>query len=172
VRRRSGIALLTGLLLAAATAGCDGRALGAFQRNGARAEPLVWTALDPAGVGMQEDPSRRIARFLIDVPAAVGAGPLRQLELCFAQPLDGARVDADAMGARHAVTLLQGKRAGGATVLIPLAPLPLDRIEVTVHHHLRPAPLLQELRLGRARAPTPRAPNNDEDGGAASGERR
>jgi hypothetical protein len=165
MRGRSGIALLAALL-ATATAACDRHALGAFQGNGAAAEPLVWTAIDPAGVRTDEDSSRGIASFQIDVPAAVGAGPLRQLELRFVQPLDGAKVDVDAIGARHAVTLLRGKRAAGATVVIPLAPLPLDRIEVTVHHHLRPAPLLQNVRLGRARPPAPRADDSQ------SGERR
>jgi len=175
MRGQGAIALLAGLL-AAVTGGCDRHALGALQGNGAGAESLAWTRIDPAGVATEEDPSRGIAHFQIDVPAAAGAGPLRQLELRFVQALDGARVDVDAIGARHEVTLLRGKRAGGATIVIPLAPLPLDRIEVTVHHHLRPAPLLQELRLGRARLAAPRTAarggsDHGETGAGRGGER-
>jgi hypothetical protein len=41
----------------------------------------------------------------------------------------------------------------GEVLEVPLPPLTLERIEVVVHHHLRPQPLPPEVRLGRVPSP-------------------
>ena len=42
-----------------------------------------------------------------------------------------------------------GRRTGGDTVSIPIPPVDVDRLQLTVHHHLRPLPVVAEVRLGR-----------------------
>lgn len=137
-------------LVLVASAGCraDGprarlRALLAPPR---RPSPISWTALDPASLEVAEERGPRNVRYLVRLPAPAGWS---ELELRFRQGLDGARVDALGSGPRQSLTLLEGRRVGSDTVTVPLAPVPLEVIEVVVHRHLRPLPLIAGVRLGR-----------------------
>jgi hypothetical protein len=151
--RGSHACVLVGLLLAPAS-GCRERWLfHPLQRPAAPATELVWSGFDPAALEVAEDGRYGTVRYRLRlVTSAAGVPDLQQIELRFREPLEGAKVDARGEGPRQALTLLQGKRIGGDTVRIALAPLELDRLDVVIHHHRRPLPLVQQVRLGRAPA--------------------
>ena len=140
--RRGGWWILAAL--AVVTFGGCRLGMGAARRPAA---PLRWTVIAPDAVEVVEARPHHTVRFGVWVSAE--AGRPRRLELRFARPLDSARVDAYATGPHHEVTLVEGARVPGQALAVALPPLALDRIEVVVHHHLRPAPLPPEVRLGQ-----------------------
>ena len=160
-----GALLPLAMLALAASAGCDGKGAahwlaGRFPGQRARPEPvLAWQEVDPAALVVNNDASRHAVRFSIHVPAgpvALPSPPVVAVEMVFFDPLDGAKVDASATGPRHTVTLLEHKRFAGDTVTMPLAALPLTDVEVVVHNHLRPPPVIRRVRVGRSlAAPAP-----------------
>jgi hypothetical protein len=79
----------------------------------------------------------------------LGQPGVRRVELRFGGALNGARVDAYASGPRHQLPVMEDRRFRGDTVVVALPELTLDRVEVVVHHHLRPTPLPPGVRLGR-----------------------
>jgi hypothetical protein len=149
-------------------AGCRGRwLLGPFQRRAAAEEPLAWAPLPAATAVDVFESGHGSVRFRVPLSAtppgdgtAAGAvaGALRRVEVRFHDPLDGAAVDAVAVGAPGWLTVVDGKRIGGDTVSVPIPPGDLDRVELTVHHHLRPLPVVREVRLGRLAAIASPAP--------------
>ncbi|HEX2657057.1 MAG TPA: hypothetical protein VHU40_02240 [Polyangia bacterium] len=163
-RARPVLAVLAMLALAA-NAGCDAR--GAARRlvdrfTGSHAAPaLAWQDVEPAALVVNNDPVLHAVRFSIHLPPSAGSrkqalpAPVA-LELSFQEPIDGAKVDATASGPLHTITLLDHKRFGGDTVAAPLPPLPLTDVEVIVHNHLRPPPVIRRVRVGRPlAAPAP-----------------
>jgi hypothetical protein len=129
---------------------------GPFQRAAPLEERVAWEALPGADVDAYEiahgmDGAIRVRARLPD-----GTTGIERVEVRFHAPLDGARVDAWAVGDRGWQTLLDGRRVAGDTVAIPVPPGPIDRVELTVHHHLRPLPVVRDVRFGRP--PTPAAP--------------
>ena len=156
--RGRGLAMLATLAMVSAT-GCDRHRVAAWLAErlpGQRARPepaLVWTNVDPAALVITEEPTLRAVRFSIHLPAIAAArasaSNLAALEIGFRDRLDGAKVDARAAGPRHTVHLLDERRFAGDTVVVPLAPLPLTDVEVVVHNHLRPPPVVRQVRLGR-----------------------
>jgi len=149
VRRRDAV----GLLVAAAAlgAGCRrGWLFGPLGREPPPVENLAWTEAPADALAVTEGEPRGAVSYAVALPPAAGAPPLRRVELRFAQSLDGARVDVQAIGPRGWLTLVDGRRTGGDTVSIPIPPVDADRLQVTVHHHLRPLPVVAEVRFGRA----------------------
>ena len=167
--KRLGAVLASLAMLALATsAGCDGRGAkwlaDRFPHPHPRPVPvLAWQEVDPAALVVNNDAALHAVRFSVHLPAAAGTTtvpttpvpPAVALEIAFNDPLDGAKVDASATGPHHTVTLLQHKRFAGDTVGSPLPPLPLTDVEVVVHNHLRPPPVIRSVRVGR---PLPVAP--------------
>jgi len=164
--RLRGVLVPLAMLAWAASAGCDGKAAapwltGRLPGHRARPEPvLAWQEVEPAALVVNNDAALHAVRFSIHVPAGPVATPpsppVVAVEMVFFDPLDGAKVDASATGPRHTVTLLEHKRFAGDTVTMPLAALPLTDVEVVVHNHLRPPPVIRRVRVGRAlAAPAP-----------------
>lgn len=145
---------LAGLALLAA--GCHDRWLFApFDRRAPRpAEVLDWTPLATDSVDLVETRSPGRVRYRLLLPAGRGARE-RRLEVRFRERLEGAKVDARGTGPRHALTLLHEKRVGGSTVSIPLPTVALEAVDLLVHHHRRPLPLVAEARVGRAAGAQP-----------------
>jgi hypothetical protein len=152
--------------IAALSAGCGGRwLLGPFQREAAAEEPLSWAPLPAATAVDVVESGHGSVHLRVPLPptspatgAGAGAGALRRVEVRFHDPLNGALVDAEVVGAPGWLTVVDGKRIGGDTVAVPIPPGDLDRLELTVHHHLRPLPVVREVRLGRATAATAPGP--------------
>jgi hypothetical protein len=105
---------------------------------------LAWTTIAPDAI--ESAPSAHVIRFGIDLPAS--ARPARRLVLCFAHPLDGAEVETFGTGPRHWLTELDERRVSGAALAVELPPLAFRRLDVVVHHHLRPVPLPPHVRIG------------------------
>ncbi|HLK89073.1 MAG TPA: hypothetical protein VKZ18_04210 [Polyangia bacterium] len=80
--------------------------------------------------------------YVVHLPAPPPGAPAQRLVLRFADPLDGAKVQAFARGPSGAETLVRDKRIGGTDVEVPLGALRWDTVDVVVHHHLRPAGVL------------------------------
>lgn len=139
-------------LLLLASPGChDRRLLGPFEGRAAPAtEPMDWIAVDSANLEAQQRRRPGSVSYRLQLPDRSARPELRQVELRFLQPLDGAKVDARATGPRQALTVLEGKRVAGETVTIPLGSLEVDEVELVVHHHQRPLPLVRAVRLGRS----------------------
>jgi hypothetical protein len=112
---------------------------------------LVWTALDAGEVEVFEDRAHGLTRYRVELPPAERARASGRLSITFQERLDGAKVDAEGVGPRHRLTLLREHRVAGAALAIPLPAARLDRVELLVHHHLRPPPLVASVRLGRPR---------------------
>jgi hypothetical protein len=161
MRLRAVLASLAMLALATCT-GCDGRGAkwlaDRFPGQHSRPVPvLAWQEVDPAALVVNNDAALHAVRFSVHLPAAAATKlpPAVALDVAFNDPLDGAKVDASATGPLHTVTLLQHKRFAGDTVATPLPPLPLTDVEVVVHNHLRPPPVIRSVRVGRPLAAAP-----------------
>jgi hypothetical protein len=116
----------------------------------ARARPaargsFVAAPIDPDTITTSE-PSPGVVEYHVPL-ADTPAGPRATLEIRFRAPLDGARVSAVGAGPRTRATLLRDKRVGGDTVVVPLGPARTDAVEVRVHRHLRPPPILRDVAL-------------------------
>jgi hypothetical protein len=112
------------------------------------ARPLRWTSI--ASDRLEVVPLEHSIRFGIPLPPGVSAaGPGRRLELRFPRALDAAKVETYGSGPGHPLTPLHEARVRGNTLALTLPPLTLDRLDVVVHHHLRPAPLPPEVRVGK-----------------------
>lgn len=83
--------------------------------------------------------------YVVHLSAPPPGAPAQSLVLRFADPLDGAKVQAFASGANGQQTLLRDRRVGGAEIEIPLGALPWQTVDVVVHNHLRPAGILNEV---------------------------
>jgi hypothetical protein len=81
--------------------------------------------------------------------AAVGTRFVLLLELHFAGRLEAAPIDVRAYGPGHAVTLTRNLRVRGPLLALPVPALTRDRVEVVVHHHLRPQPFPPDVYLAR-----------------------
>ncbi len=147
--------LVTALL--SSTAGCVGRdgdggrgrwMFGPFARPPEPTRSLTYTRVAPAELEITEDHHGGTVHYRVRPPVVPGGVDLRLVELRFRDPLDGARVDARGAGARQTLTLLHGRRIGGDRLTIPVGALPLESIDVVVHHHLRPTPLVEQVTLG------------------------
>jgi hypothetical protein len=80
--------------------------------------------------------------YVVHLPPPPAGAPVQRLVLRFADPLDGAKVEALALGPNGTETLVRDKRIGGTDVEIPLGALRWETVDVVVHHHLRPAGVL------------------------------
>jgi hypothetical protein len=126
----------------------------------ARARPAatgsyVATPIDPGAVTTTE---LRPGVVGYVVPLPPGLIDADRLELRFRAALDGARVEAIGGGPRTHATLLR-QRVGGDSVVVPLAPGRIDAVEVRVHRHLRPTPIVREVVVvAAATSPAPRPP--------------
>jgi hypothetical protein len=87
-----------------------------------------------------------VGRAVVSFEVPRGAQHLR---VRFAQSLDGMRVDARAVDPRGRVMLiLDDRRVASDTVMLDWGPVEMERIEVTLHHHLRPRPVVAQWRAG------------------------
>lgn len=144
---RTGAALLAAAASLAPLAGCWGPSdWNPLATRTEPAVPVVATPVDPDAVSISE-PTPRIVRFRVMLPvqSLVPAGGV--LKLRFAAPLNGAKVDAFVEGPRQRATVLHGKRTGGDTIAVPLAPGSVDTVDVWVHRHLRPPPIVRDVVL-------------------------
>lgn len=82
------------------------------------------------------------ATFGFSVPPSA-----RRIELEFAQPLRGANVDVDAFAAGRTFPLLRDRRVSDTRVTVDWKEADLERIEVTVHQHLRERPVVRNWQL-------------------------
>jgi hypothetical protein len=107
---------------------------------------LTWTDLPAHAIHVYEERGHRRTHYCVQLPEGHTA---RAVELRFASSLAGAKVDAWASGPSGQVTLLHERRMRGGIVAVTLPPLALGYVEVVVHHHLRPPPLLRLARVAR-----------------------
>jgi len=129
-------------------------ALAGFSAGGCRAgwcrsqprPPLAFTTI--AADDVEVTRLDHASRFAVALPP--GASPVRRIELRFPKPLEAAKVEALGSGPNHHFTQLHETRVRGTTLAFDLPPLTLQRLDVVVHHHLRPPPLPPEVRVGRA----------------------
>jgi hypothetical protein len=141
--------LLGAALAALAGAGCR-KAWCAGRCDRMRQPPapsLTWTIAGSDAITISEDHDHRRVRYGVQLPPTQAA-PLRQVQLRFRDGLGGAKVDARGASARAEVTLLDDRRFGGDAITVDLPGVRLDSLDVVVHHHLRPAPILRDVRFG------------------------
>jgi hypothetical protein len=154
VRLLAAIAIVLAGLLACLVSGCERAGprwlFGPFAHAAPAAETLTWTSQAGDALDVIESQLSGAVTYVVALPPNARATGLRRVELRFHDPLNGARVDAHAIGASGRHPLLDGRRIGGDTVAIPVPPLDLDRLQLTVHHHLRPLPVVAEVRFGRS----------------------
>ncbi|HEX8819192.1 MAG TPA: hypothetical protein VF794_04650 [Archangium sp.] len=77
----------------------------------------------------------------------------RRLELGFVEALRGAKVDAVAYAGGRAFPLRDEKRLAGAHLSLEWTMADVDRVVVSVHHHLREKPVVRTWRVGRLLRP-------------------
>ena len=77
------------------------------------------------------------------------ASPARRIEVRFPRGLEAAKVEALGSGPNHALTRLYQTRVRGNTLAFDTPALTLDRLDLVVHHHLRPRPLPPAVRVGK-----------------------
>jgi hypothetical protein len=151
--------VLIGLAAALLAGGCrEAWWLGPFARKpAAPPAPVTWTAVPGEAIEViEQGHGERTIRYRVRLPAAdegAGGGGPSRLELRFREPLEGAKVHALGAGPRHHLRLIDGRRVRGDTVTVALAPFPLDDVFVEIHHHMRPTPIVAEVRLGRPVGP-------------------
>jgi len=105
---------------------------------------LTWITIPPDDV--QVTPLGRRIVFGVQLPPQ--ASPARCIEVRFPRPLEAARVEVLGTGPNHASTRLHQTRVRGNTLVLEIPPLTLIRLDLVVHHHLRPAPLPPSVRVG------------------------
>lgn len=97
------------------------------------------------------------ARFEHSIDARVGRAVVtfevphdaQHLRVRFAQSLGGMKVDARAVDAGgRARLIVDGRRVSGDTLMLDWGPVSAERIEVTLHHHLRQRPVVAYWRAG------------------------
>jgi hypothetical protein len=113
-------------------------------RSPARAN-LTWTTASSDAITIAEEHDGRRVRYGVQLPAAAS---LRQVQLRFREGLQGAKVDARGRSLRAEVSLLHDRRFGGNVVTVDLPGVRLEYLAVVVHHHLRPTPILRDVRFG------------------------
>ncbi len=91
-----------------------------------------------------------VGKFVVEASLPRGA---QAVSVRFAQPLDGAKVDAVLEGSRGRVAVLDEKRLATAEVNVRVTLPDADRLVLTVHHHLRSAPALQSLDVEQLTVP-------------------
>jgi hypothetical protein len=137
------VVLLAGL----ATGGLGGCPPGRCAES-APSGPLTWTTIGADAV--EATSLEHAVRFGFALPpASAHVGPPRRIQLCFARPLDSAEVEIFGTGPRHLLTKFDERRVPGTAAAIELPPLTFDRVDVVVHHHLRPVPLPPRVRVGQ-----------------------
>jgi hypothetical protein len=158
VSRRAGAgAFALAAALVAPAAGCWGSSdWNPFARKPPPAVPVIVTPIDLDAVTASE-PSPWIVRYRVALPPVCPALSASTLKLRFAAPLNGAKVDAVVEGPRQRVTVLDGKRVGGDTIAVPLAPGTLDTVDVRVHRRLRAPPIVRAAVIESEEARPPRA---------------
>jgi hypothetical protein len=109
--------------------------------------PLTWTAIPADQVEVTS--LEHSTSFAVKLPPS--ASPARRIELRFPRPLDAAKVEALGSGPNHRLAPLYETRVRGNTLAFDTPALTLDRLDVVVHHHLRPPPLPPEVRVGKVR---------------------
>lgn len=137
------------IVLIAALAGFG---LGGCRKGWCTAAPspvLTWTTVGADDVEVVR--LEHSSRFGVSLPPS--ASPVRRIELRFPRPLEAAKVEALGSGPNHHFTRLKETRVRGNTLAFDLPPLTLQRLDVVVHHHLRPPPLPPEVRVGKAVQP-------------------
>jgi hypothetical protein len=138
-RRASALALLaTGAALA--LGGCRARDWSLAPRAAAIGAVAASTPIPLDRVDVTDGPGS--VSYLVHLPAPAAGAPAQRLVLRFADPLDGAKVQAFAHGPNGTETLVRDRRVGGTDVAIPLGALRWETVDVVVHHHLRPAGVL------------------------------
>jgi hypothetical protein len=111
-----------------------------------RSKPaLTWTAIPADQV--EVTPLEHSTSFAVKLPP--GASPARRIEVRFPRPLEAAKVEALGSGPNHRLIPLYETRVRGTTLAFDTPPLTLDRLDVVVHQHLRPAPLPPAVRVGK-----------------------
>jgi hypothetical protein len=140
--RPPGKALALAGLVAFSFGGCR---MGMCSSESKSARPLQWTSI--AADDVEVTPLRRSTRFAVTLPPE--ASPARRIEIRFPRPLEAARVEALGTGPNHAFTRLHETRVRGNTLAFETPSLTLLRLDLVVHHHLRPSPLPPEVRVGR-----------------------
>lgn len=92
-----------------------------------------------------------VGKFVVEASLPPGA---RSVTVRFAQPLDGAKVDAVLEGPRGRVAVLDEKRIATSEVTVRVTLPDANRFVLTVHHHLRSAPSLESLDVEQLTVPT------------------
>jgi hypothetical protein len=137
------------LAMAVSLAGCWGSSdWNPFARQPAPAGQVVASPIDADAVTISE-PSPWIVRYRVTLPPVCALLAGGTLKLRFASRLDGAKVDAFVEGPQQRVGVLHGKRVGGDTVAVPLAPGTLDTVDVWVHRRLRSPPIIRDAVIER-----------------------
>jgi len=111
--------------------------------------PVEWTWIAADDVVVTS--RGRTTRFTVSLPR--GGSPIRQIEVRFPRDLRAAKVEVLGTGPNHAFTRLHQTRVRGNTLAFETPTLTLLRLDVVVHHHLRPRPLPPEVWVGREVGP-------------------
>jgi hypothetical protein len=73
----------------------------------------------------------------------------RRLDVRFAEDLRGAKVDAVVLAGGRPYNLLDGRRVGDAQLSVEWGVPGVDGLDITVHHHLRPVPVVAAWTIAR-----------------------
>jgi hypothetical protein len=131
-----GTTMVAVLLATVTAAGCEAR----------RARVVAWRPADMAAPAGEPDARGARTYRVVLPPAEAGERPMRA-ELVFASPLDGARVDAIAVGRPERRPLVARQEGAGERVVVPLAGGPVDHLEVVLRGAVGPAPALRAARV-------------------------
>jgi hypothetical protein len=71
----------------------------------------------------------------------------RSLDVEFAQPLRGARVDADALASGRTFPVVRDQRVSGSLARLDWDVADVERISITVHEHFRERPVVRRWQL-------------------------
>ena len=107
--------------------------------------PLAWTEISADDVEVTQ--LEHSTSYAVRLPPE--ASPARRIEVRFPRALEAAKVEALGSGPNHALTRLYETRVRGNTLAFETPPLTLDRLDLVVHHHLRPRPLPPGVRVGK-----------------------
>jgi hypothetical protein len=107
-------------------------------------EAIIWDRDPEAFEGAR--PSRR---GRVDYLFRLRDPAIQVLEVELEEPLQGAKVDVTAHGGGATFPLMRQKRVTSKRITIDIGRPGLESIDVSIYHHLRPAPIVHLWRTGR-----------------------
>jgi hypothetical protein len=145
MRLRGGL-LLVACACSLALGGCRERDWTFTRLRAAARHPTATagTSIPLSGVDIAESGYGSVS-YVVHLSAPPSDTRAEWLVLRFANPLDGAKVQAFAHRSNGQQTLVRDKRVGGAEVEIPLGAIAWETVDVVVHNHLRPAGILNAV---------------------------